>query len=374
MSSTPRTGVLTVDLAAVQANWRTVKARLTGGADAGAVIKADAYGLGADRVGPALYRAGCREFFVATLAEARAARRYLPESAVIRVFGGVAAGDEAEFLRLRLQPVLFTLPDMRRWAAHCRAVGTVAPSALKLDTGMNRLGLSAEEFRQCLSEPEALCDAGVELFLSHLACAEDTSSPLNGQQQQRFTAAAAQMRERLPQVRLSLANSAGVFLGEPWQFDLVRPGSALYGFNPQPDAANPMRQAVQLKLPILQVRDIVELGTVGYGGSEAVAPPARLATVAGGYADGLNRLLGRHGQGYIGEEPVPVAGRISMDLTVFDITRAAASGESGEWVEILNQHQTINTLTESVGALGYEVLTSLKGRYERHYLPEEADA
>lgn len=370
-------GILTIDLSAIQANWRSINAHLAADVSAGAVIKADAYGLGAARVGPALYRAGCREFFVASLTEAREAQSYLPKDANIVVLGGAQPGDEAEFIVRGLMPVLFSWPAFERWRHACRAAGGSHPSALKVDTGMHRLGLSPAELDQLLLEPAYLHECGVRLVMSHLACADEPEHPLNREQLHRFQVAADRLRTYLPDVVLSLANSSGVFLGAQWHYDLVRTGAFLYGFNPQPSDVgalplNLVQPVLQLDLPVLQVRDVGHAGTVGYGGDAPIEPQARLAVVAGGYADGLNRLLGRQAVGVIGERSTRVIGRISMDLTIFDISELPAD-EAPIWVQVLNRELTVNHLTHNAGALGYEVLTSLGRRYQRRYVGGESD-
>lgn len=369
-------GILTIDLSAIQANWRSIKARLAAHVSAGAVIKADAYGLGAAHVGPALYRAGCREFFVASLVEAREARSYLPNDARIIVLGGAQSGEEGEFIERDLTPVLFSLPALDRWRQACRAAGGPHPSALKIDTGMHRLGLTPAEVDQLLLEPAYLQECGIGLVMSHLACADEPEHPLNQEQLHRFEATADRLRVHLPDVRLSLANSSGVFLGPQWHFNLVRTGAFLYGFHPQPLLADTLptdlvQPVLQLDLPVRQVREVSHGGTVGYGADARIEPKTRLAVVAGGYADGLNRLLGRQAVGIVGEHSTRVIGRISMDLTIFDISELPAH-EAPAWIQVLNRELTVNHLTQSSGALGYEVLTSLGRRYQRRYLGGES--
>lgn len=376
-SASTSAGILTIDLSAVQANWRSIKARVGAQVSAGAVIKADAYGLGAAQVGPALYRAGCRDFFVASLAEAREAQGYLPQDASLIVLGGAQPGDEAEFIARGLTPVLFSWSALERWRRACRAAGGPHSSALKVDTGMHRLGLAPAELDRLLLEPAYLHECGVRLVMSHLACADEPEHPLNREQLHRFQTAADRLLVHLPNVVLSLANSSGVFLGPQWHYDLVRTGAFMYGFNPQPGrvdvwAPDLVHPVLQLDLPVLQVREIGHGGTVGYGASAPVEPQARLAVVAGGYADGINRLLGRQAIGIVGEHSARVVGRISMDLTIFDISQLPAD-EAPAWIQVLNRELTVNHLSQNAGALGYEVLTSLGGRYQRRYLGGESD-
>lgn len=367
------TGILTVDLGAIKANWRLVSAQLSGQASASAVIKANAYGLGATQVGPALYGAGCREFFVATLEEALAARSYLPADAEIYVLGGARPGAEATFLAQRLKPVLSTLPSVRRWYSACAAAGEAASSAIKIDTGMTRLGLSPAEWRQLQAEPETLQGCNPVLFMSHLACADELGHPANTSQLQEFKFYCLEAKKLLPSIRCSLANSSGVFLGSEWHFDQVRPGAALYGVNPRPEATNPMKPVVQLDLPVLQLRKLESSAGIGYGHTMRAAAGTQLAVVAGGYADGLNRTIGRqHAQGYFRGRLVSVVGRISMDTTIFELGDfSVPDDEVGQYIRVLGDDLTVDLMQERTGALGYEVLTSLGPRYQRHYLRKD---
>lgn len=368
------TGILTVDLGAVQANWRLVSAQLNGGATASAVIKANAYGLGAAQVGPALYGVGCREFFVATLEEALAARSYLPADAEIYVLGGARPGAENTFLAQRLTPVLSTLPATRRWQSACAVAGKGAPSAIKIDTGMTRLGLSRTEWQQLKAEPKTLLGCNPVLFMSHLACADEFGHPANLSQLREFQGYCSEAKKLFPAIRCSLANSSGVFLGSGWHFDQVRPGASLYGVNPRPEAANPMKPVVQLDLPVLQLRKLARAAGIGYGHSIRAAAGAQLAVVAGGYADGLNRTIGRQqALGYFRGRLVSVVGRISMDTTIFDLGELPVpEDEAGQYIRVLGDDLTVDLMQERTGALGYEVLTSLGPRYQRRYLTADS--
>jgi alanine racemase len=371
----PSTGVLTVDLVAVQENWRQVNLKLSGTTTAAAVIKANAYGLGASQVGPALYSIGCREFFVATLEEGLAAREYLPLDAVIYVLGGARPGIEEIFIQHSLRPVLFTLSDINRWQQVSAQQKTPACCAIKIDTGMTRLGLDEEEFLSLCQTPNSFDHLAVVLVMSHLACADEPEHPLNLEQLTRFQRLVIEAKKVLPSARFSLANSSGIFLGTEWHFDLVRPGAALYGINPQPSKISPLVPVVKLELPILQLRTIERSVSVGYGATAQLASPARVLVVAGGYADGLHRTIGRNGVGELEGQLLPVIGRISMDTTMFDAsalldTSSLGSGLSveGAMLTVLNARLTVDYLMRHAQALGYEVLTSLGARYSRRYL------
>ncbi|WP_036189094.1 alanine racemase [Marinimicrobium agarilyticum] len=366
------TGLLTIDLAAVRANWRTVCQHLS--ERPAAVLKADAYGLGAEPVGNSLYRAGCREFFFATLEEALAARSYLPEDTHLYILGGVRPGEESECLNAGLVPVLYSLAAIDRWAKVCQQADTKAPSVIKVDTGMTRLGLSLYDWEQLRAAPDRLRACHPSVVMSHLACADEWGHPMNREQQRRFAVIAVQARALLPGVRCSLANSSGIFLGRDWHFDMARPGASLYGFDPHLGREPRMHPVVQLALPVLQWRELRSEAAVGYGATTKVPAGRQLAIVAGGYADGLNRTIGRvGGQGYLGETRVPVVGRISMDTTIFDVTDAMlTSPAESAWIQVLDHRLTVAEVSHRIDALGYEVLTSLAGRYRRVYRDEVA--
>ncbi|WP_374636898.1 alanine racemase [Paracoccus sp. (in: a-proteobacteria)] len=337
---------LVIDIAAIQANWKALGAR-AGSARPGAVVKADAYGLGAVRVAPALYQAGARDFFVALASEGRAIRPHLAEDARIFVLSGHMEGADLT----GLIPVLNSPEQFFR----DRALRPRGPFAIQLDTGMNRLGLEAGEWAAIRAEALA---AGPELVMSHLACADEPEHPANAAQLAAFHA----MTDGIAVPR-SLAATGGILLGPDYHFDLVRPGVGMYGAAPFIEA----RPVVTLSLPVVQTRDVGTGESVGYGYSWSAARPSRVATVAAGYADGLHRALGRDGKLrlWAGTRACPVIGRISMDLITVDVTDLP---EVPAALEILNAHQGVDALAEPGATIGYEILTSLGRRYPRTYL------
>ena len=369
MSVTPA-AELTIDLAALVANYRLLQSRAAHGA-AAAAVKADAYGLGAAAAVPALFAAGCRHFFVALLGEAVALRPLIPE-ADIYVLSGPLGGDEADFVAHRVTPVLNSRPQIALWAKFCAARGA-APAVLHLDTGMARLGLSPAELDGVIADPTPLAAFPVPIVMSHLACSDEAQHPLNGEQLARFRAGLARLLPLLPKRPIvSFANSSGIFLGPDFHFDLLRPGAALYGINPTPAAPNPMRQVVGLKARIVQVRQIDAHQTVGYGAAHSSPRATRLATLGLGYADGMLRSLSQVGAAYVGGIRAPFVGRVSMDLITIDVGEVpAGQAEAGAWVDILGAQQSADDLAAAAGTIGYEMLTSLGRRYQRRYLPAE---
>ncbi len=361
LSARPSQSVLTVDLDAIVANYRTLAARLKGAACAG-VVKADAYGLGVHRVAPALAAAGCREFFVAHLGEGLAVREVTPRDARVYVLHGLLAGEEDEFRASSLTPVLNDLEQIARWSAVAKSRGMRLPAAVHVDTGMSRLGLPAAEAKTLAADPSRLEALDVRYVMSHLACAEETGNPLNPAQLAEFT----RFRQAFPQLKASLANSSGIFLGPAYHFDLVRPGCALYGINPLLQQPNPLRQVARLEGKILQIHEVDPPRTVGYGATHRVAGRTRIATVAAGYADGWPRSLSSRGSAFIGDSRVPVIGRVSMDLTTLDVT-AVPAAKAGDTVELMGERIPVDEVAETAGTIGYEILTRLGARYHRVY-------
>lgn len=343
-------------------NWRQLSAE-TGRTACGAAVKADAYGLGMARVAPVLAAAGCRSFFVATAAEAADLRAMLPDATVFTL-GGLPGGCEAPFAHERILPVLNHLGEIERWSAHARTTGRPLPAAIHIDTGMNRLGLGPDEIDRLAGEPERLAGIDVRLWLSHLACAEDREAPMNAAQLARFRTALG----RLPAAPASLANSSGVFLGPAFHFDLVRPGAALYGINPVPREANPMRAVVRLEAPILQVRSVDSPMTVGYGATHNVDRGGKIATVAVGYADGFTRAQSGRGAVFIGGTAAPVVGRVSMDLITVDVSSVPdGAAAPGAMAEVIGPNRSVDGVAAAAGTIGYEVLTALGRRHVRTY-------
>jgi alanine racemase len=361
-------GVLVVDLAALRRNYAKLR-DAAAPAECAGVVKGDGYGLGAAQVARALAVEGCRVFFVATLGEAVALRPAIGDAALY-VLDGLSPGSAPDFAAIAARPVMGDLGEVAEWAAFRAARGQALPSALHVDTGMNRLGLKAADRQAVLADPSRLDGAGIDLLISHLACADTPDNPKSREQLGEFTAFAA----ALPPMRRSLANSPGVLLGPDFHFDLVRPGIALYGGNPFAARANPMQPVVRLYGRILQVGEAAAGETVGYGAAQTLRRPTRYATVAVGYADGYPRALGatdaRPGAlGHIDGVAVPMLGRVSMDLTVFDVTDLAPeTAQRGGFIELLGPQFTVDDAAGLAGTIGYEILTSLGPRYARIYL------
>jgi alanine racemase len=351
---------LIVDLRALTANWRAL-ADAAAPARAAAVVKANAYGLGAASVAAALAAAGCRDFFVATLDEAVDLRRVLPSPRVWSL-GGVTPNSARAFVDHDVVPVLNTVDDVRAWVREAPA----APAAIHLDTGMTRLGLGAVEL-DALRADGALDALRLALVISHFACADERGHPLNDLQVRRFHA----LRAQLPAAPTSLGNSAGTLLGPGYRGDLVRPGITLYGGHPFCDGTpNPMQEVVRLQARVLQVRDVTAPDvTVGYGATYRVHPPARIATVGAGYADGYPRAVGGRAWAMLAGHRVPVVGRVSMDLVTLDVTNVPRDAvRPGDYADLIGGGVALDDVASLAGTLAYEVLTRLSSRAERVYL------
>ncbi|MFT5539540.1 MAG: alanine racemase [Alphaproteobacteria bacterium] len=363
-------GLLTIDLAAIAANWKMLQAKLGTGVTCGAVVKADAYGLGLAPVARALKEAGCATFFVAQAAEGLALRAILPESEIY-IFNGVDSESAGALAEAHLTPVLNHPGQIKDWREAAARVGHELPAFLHVDTGMTRLGLAEDETVALATDPGALGGLRLTGIMSHLACADQPGHALNGDQLERFTTALSVLAP-LGQVRASLTNSSGIFLDPAFHFDLARPGAALYGITPQADGPNPMAQVVKLQGKILQTRVIDTPRTVGYGATHRAERGRHIATVAVGYADGYLRSLSDVATAHMGDIPAPVVGRVSMDLITVDVTDIPPKdAHPGALVDLIGPHHSVDALARQAGTIGYEILTMLGGRFERHYLGEQ---
>ena len=367
------TGILTVDLDAIVANWRKLE-KTAVPAECAGVVKADAYGCGAEQVARALAGAGCKTFFVATLDEARVVRAAAP-GAALYVLGGFFQNTGPAYAEIDCKPVIGDLNELAEWDVFCRRSGWSGGTAIHIDTGMNRLGMTVTEAQGIIPRINA-GDHGITLVMSHLASAELLNNPANARQLNAFR----EIASLFSGVPASLANSSGIFLGAQFQFDLVRPGCALYGINPTPEADNPMQPVVDLKARIVQIRNIERGDTVGYGGTWTARRPTRIAIVAAGYADGYFRAASAN-DGTRGAEVViagkrcPIAGRISMDLMAVDITDLDKKAvRRGHMATLIGEGITVDELAHHFGTIGYEVMTSLGRRYARVYKGGHATA
>ncbi len=362
--ATPTTTRLVIDLDAIAANWRLLRARHRG--DVAGVLKADGYGLGAARIAPRLLAEGCRHFFTAHAQEARALRPLLG-GAMLCVLNGLCPGEAGAYVEHDLLPALGTLGEIGEWAAQARRVGRALPALLHIDTGMNRLGLDAEELDWLVRRPWLLDGVELRYVMTHLCAADTPDYPANAAQRLAFARECARLDTVLDRaVPRSMANSSGLFLGDGFGSDLARPGAALYGINPVPGQPNPMRPTLRLTARVLSVRAVLAGASVGYNGSWTAGRDGRIATLGVGYADGLPRALSNAGRASFDGRPVPLVGRVSMDLTTFDVTDHPAL-RPGAWLELIGPDLPPDEVAACAGTNAYEILTSLGPRYERDY-------
>lgn len=349
---------LTVSLKAIADNYDLV-AGLGAGAECAAVVKADAYGLGAARVAQALAGRGAGTFFVAHLDEGIALRAVLPQARIF-VLHGFMPGCEGSMAAHGLIPVLNSLDQVRSWRRFCEQAGQAFPAALQFDSGMSRFGLSIED----LAERALFNGLNLQLVMSHLACADMPDSSANEMQRQRFVTMAA----AFPGVPRSLAASSGIFLGPDYHFELIRPGAALYGIAPS-EGRRVLAPVVSLDARIAQIRTIQAGDRVGYGLSWTAPKATRIATLGLGYADGFFRAQAGQASVWYGRTRLPVIGRVSMDSISVDMTEAPGDLKAGDVLSVLGPQQDVDALARSAGTIGYEVLTALGSRFHRVYVP-----
>lgn len=359
-------GRVTIDLGALANNWRML-ARRTETASTAAVVKGDAYGIGLEPAARALAEAGCQTFFVA-LADEGLRLRAAVRDGIIYVLDGFLPGGADAFADGRLRPVLSSWPEIEEWAAFRRNAGGDLRAALHVDTGMNRLGLTPGEARRLAQNADLLTAIAPDLIMSHLACADTPGHPMNRKQLAAFRA----VRVLLPDIPASLSNSAGIFLGSDYHFDLVRPGIALYGGEAVAGQPSTTRPVATLEARILQVREAKPGDKVGYGATETLGRPGRIGVVGAGYADGYHRRAGssdgRPGaRAYLRGRYAPLVGRVSMDLIAIDVTDIPGA-ERGDWAELFGPNVSVDEVARHAETIGYELLTGLGRRYARTYI------
>tara|TARA_B100001540_G_scaffold297319_1_gene299826 strand:+ start:931 stop:2052 length:1122 start_codon:yes stop_codon:yes gene_type:complete len=352
---------LSVNLGAVIENSRHIR-RLAPHSECAAMVKADAYGLGLKEISQALYKDGIRTFFVASLTEAVSLRSIVALDADVYVLNGYFSGQAAQYLKYQLRPVLNSLPQIECWLGDITG-DSGALAALHIDTGMNRLGLSGVETDRLLADKNLMNTIRLSLLMSHLACADQPEHPYNKSQLEKFKA----ISTAFPGIPKSLANSAGVLLGEEYHFDMVRPGLALYGGAPCPPIS-PFENVFTAQGKVLQLREVDAGSSVGYGATHTFRDPARIATVNVGYADGYLQCFNGCGQVYFKGQQLSVLGKVSMDLLAVDVTAVPDRDINvGDDIELFGPHETLLAASRRGHISQYEILTLLGKRYKRSY-------
>lgn len=359
--------VVTIDLAALQSNFRTLAAKA--GVAVGVPIKGAAYGLGLAPVAQALWAVGARHYFVARPMEGQELRAVLP-NADIYVLDGYYRGQAEFYIRNALIPALSNFDEAKAWAKDAEG----SACALHVDSGINRLGFTTEEFAALVADGALRARLNIKLLMSHLACSDEPDHPLNAKQHAAFS----KLRKMLPDVPASFANSSGIYLGEDYSYDVVRPGVALYGGNPLPGKPNPMKPVVTLHAKVMQMRLVKQGDTIGYSATWTAPRDSRIAILGAGYRDGIPRKLSSlrsdgPGQVFIAGRSVPIVGRVSMDMMACDVTGIPEGEiERGTLAEIFGPNISVDEAAGVAGTISYELLTHLGNRYHRRYIGGES--
>ncbi len=367
--------ILEIDLAKIRANYRII-ANLCPFSEVAAVVKANSYGLGANFVASALQKENCQNFFVTTIEEAIALRKVLSRESKIFVFNGVFYNDMQEFKENNLIPVLNNITQLKMWQnfaltnreillASTFSESQLLPCVIHVNTGMNRLGMSHSEIEHIIASPELLEGLKLEYIISHLASAEIVENPYNQEQLTRFK----YHLSFFPEIKASLSNSSGVFLGKDYHFDLIRTGAALYGINPLGSLeANPMHNPIRLTAPIIQVQELTAKDYIGYNMTFKTKRNSLIATLPLGYADGYSRGFSNYGEVFIDSHRVPIVGRVSMDLITIDVTDLPPEKVFlGQEVEIIGNNCTPDKIANIINTISYEILTMMGNRYKKVY-------
>ncbi len=358
------TAIATINLGALVANYKSLAQRVAP-AECSAVVKANAYGLGADKIAPALYQAGCRTFFVAHIEEALQLKAILPSDATLALLNGLPYAAEEFVAQSNIVPVLNSWSAIESWQNICQKKDKKFPAIIQIDTNMNRLGLDKKELQQLIKQPTLFEKAEIKYIISHLSNGNDETNTSNYAQLTSLKTALTQ----LPPSKVSLANSGGIFLGPDFYFDLVRPGIAIYGVDPHGKHPTPLKPVLKLEAHVIQNRNVGAGEPVGYEASFITRRPSTLVTLSIGYADGLLRALSNKGTVYFNGHKLPIIGRISMDSTIVDATDLKCKKpQRGDWMELIGTHQTIEQISADANTIPHEILTSLSSRCKRIYI------
>lgn len=360
---------LVIDLEALAHNYRTLCTHVRKGTLCGAVLKANAYGMGVKEVSLRLYEEGCRHFFLAHLSEAIELKTFVGEDALIYVLNGLRRGDEEVYAHYNLIPVLSDPQQIHVWNTFCQNKENSYRAALFFDTGLSRTGLSEAAIEGLgllqISHMEIVC------VISHLACAYQATHPMNENQRTLFEL----LKKRFPFALASLASSGGFFLNQNYHFDMIRPGLALTGCR----SANPhgeyvLKPVLKAYAQVLQIKDVPQNTSVGYNSTFVTKRASRIATLGVGYADGYLRSLSNRGEVYFEGYKLPVVGSISMDLTMIDVTEIPVNKIGlGSWVELFGDNLWANKVAEKAGTVSWELFTRLGTRFERFYMSSSTD-
>ena len=356
---------LEIDLNALTKNYLKIKKNLKKNTECAATVKANAYGLGDNRIVKTLIKIGCKTFFVAHLSESVQLRKY-SKKIKIYCYHGINKKNYKEFINFNISPVINSLDQLLEVNKLKKLNKFNLGIAIHFDTGMSRLGLDEHETNWLISNKDSISSLKIDLVMSHLACADDIKSSMNLKQLKRFYI----IQRNFKDSKASIANSAGIFISKKYHFDLVRPGIALFGGNPFINSKIKFQNVINLKAKIIQIRHIKKNDTVGYGASYKAKKSMYIGTIAIGYADGFVRKFSNNMEVYYKNKPLKVIGRLSMDLMTIDLSSIINSikSEKNVYVEIINNSNNINKLSKKIDTISYEILTSLGNRYKRKYI------
>lgn len=356
--------IVEIKLSTILDNYKQLQ-NIAKGSEVAAAVKADCYGLGADFIVPVLVQAGCQHFFVANIDEGINLRKKISQNYAIYVLNGVFIDSIDELIEFKLIPVINHAAQLELWHSYAKNLQSKLPTVIHINTGMNRLGMSIDDFLYYITKDHILSGLDIKIVMSHFASSDVPDDPENTKQLELF----CNLADKLPEIKKSICNSGGIFMNKAAHLDIVRPGAALYGLATHPDASKYINNPVSLFAPIIQIHELKAGDKVGYNGTFVAKGNMRIATIPIGYADGYMRSLSSKGSVHIGEYSAKVLGRVSMDLTTIDITNIPIEEcFLGQKVEIIGKHNTPDDLAKLAGTIGYEILTSLGKRYKRVYL------
>lgn len=360
--------ILTINLKAIIKNWKTLSKKLDKKTLCAAAIKTNAYGLGARKVASALVSAGCKNYFVAYPFEGKELREVVGNQQIF-VLNGIVKNMENFYVQNDLIPVINSLEQLKIYSHYAKKSNKKLKIAVHFDTGMVRLGIPTYELLELLENNDVFSSLEPVLVMSHLSCADDKKHPKNAQQLELFKKIKEAFKKKFPNIKASLANSAGIYLGKEYHFDMVRPGIALYGGRPF-DECSDLENVVGLKAQILQIQKAKPPQTIGYGATYELKEEKTIATASIGYGDGFFRSLSNKGCGYINGQKAPIVGRVSMDLTSFDVSNISQKLSAGDYIDIISLNNPIEKLAKNAKTVNYEVLTNLGRRYYKNYIGE----
>ena len=364
MNSIDQNTILEIDLKSISHNFIKIKKKVSKNCIVAATVKANAYGLGMKKISQTLIKDKCKDFFVATLMEGIELRSY-NKSINIYILNGLDIGKCSIYKKYKLTPVLNSIKQISEYEIYQSKIKKSMDAIIQFDTGMSRLGLDEEETKKLINNKNKLLKiTNLRYIMSHLACGDDPKNKKNNEQLEMFR----KISKSFKNIKMTLANSAGVLLGKNYHFDMVRPGISIYGGNAQKNQKNTYRHVIKLTAKLIQIRQIKKGSTVGYGATYKAKQKMIIGTISLGYADGFNRLFSNNMKCYYKKQEINLIGRVSMDLVTLDLSKFQKKDvQINNRIEIINNKNNINQICMNIGTIPYEILTNLGHRYSRKY-------